>query len=199
MTQTVPQWPFGDGEMAGRIREFDWATTPLGAIAGWPPRLTLIVEMVLDCPQIATLACGPGLTLIYNDAAARLYSDLHPGALGRPLSETFPAGWAVVSSFYEHAFHGETVQIAAQPLDTRGEGNPAADVFDALLLPVREADGHVAYVHMTGLEVGKRLLAEAALRETDARHRLLIESWVQAIWETDAEGLVVADSPSWRA
>lgn len=34
---------------------------------------------------------------------------------------------------------------------------------------------------------------------TDERHRLLIESWTQAIWETDAAGVVVADSPSWRA
>lgn len=33
---------------------------------------------------------------------------------------------------------------------------------------------------------------------TEARHRLLIESWAQATWETDAHGVVVVDSPSWR-
>lgn len=41
--------------------------------------------------------------------------------------------------------------------------------------------------------------AETALREREARHRMLIGSWAQAVWETDADGLVVADSPSWRA
>ncbi len=41
--------------------------------------------------------------------------------------------------------------------------------------------------------------AETALRESEARHRLLIGSWAQAVWETDANGLVIADSPSWRA
>ena len=41
--------------------------------------------------------------------------------------------------------------------------------------------------------------SETALRESEARHRLLIESWAQAVWETDAEGVVVKDSPSWRA
>ena len=35
--------------------------------------------------------------------------------------------------------------------------------------------------------------------EGETRHRLLIESWAQAVWEADADGVVVADSPSWRA
>lgn len=35
--------------------------------------------------------------------------------------------------------------------------------------------------------------------DIDARHRLLIGSWAQAVWETDGAGVVVTDSPSWRA
>ena len=46
----------------------------------------------------------------------------------------------------------------------------------------------------------ERLAAtEERLREIGSRHRLLIDSWAQAVWETDASGMVVADSPSWRA
>lgn len=41
--------------------------------------------------------------------------------------------------------------------------------------------------------------ADAALRESEARSRLLIESWAQAVWEADPDGVVVEDSPSWRA
>lgn len=37
---------------------------------------------------------------------------------------------------------------------------------------------------------------DAAFREHVTRHRLLIESWAQAVWETDAAGVVVADSPA---
>ena len=40
---------------------------------------------------------------------------------------------------------------------------------------------------------------ERRLLETETRHRLLTESWAQAEWETDADGAVVVDSPSWRA
>lgn len=184
--------------MAARIRDLEWATTPLGPIARWPDRLKVMVEQVLATPLVSSLVCGPARVLIYNDAAARLYGDRHPGALGHPLPDVFPEGWATVAPFYERAFAGETVQVTGQPLDTRGEG-VRADMFDAWLTPVRDVEGRIAYVHMTGHEVGDRARAETALRESETRHRLLIESWAQAVWETDADGVVVADSPSWRA
>lgn len=41
--------------------------------------------------------------------------------------------------------------------------------------------------------------SDPVLRETEARYRLVTESWAQAVWETDAAGVVVTDSPSWRA
>ncbi|MCJ2018255.1 PAS domain S-box protein [Methylobacterium sp. E-065] len=198
MTQTHLGWPRGDEEMAAHIRAFDWAATPLGPSAAWSERLRVMVEQVLASPLVSSLVCGPERVLIYNAAAAKLFGARHPTALGRPLPETFPDGWATVAPFYERAFAGEAVQVAGQPLDTRGEGE-AADVFDAVLTPVCEADEQVAFVHMTGFEIGARLRVEAALRASDARHRLLIDSWAQATWETAAAGFVVTDSPSWRA
>ncbi|GJE42370.1 PAS domain-containing sensor histidine kinase [Methylobacterium soli] len=183
--------------MAGRIRAQDWGATPLGPAEGWSDRLKLMVEQVLASPLVATLVCGSARILIYNDVAARLYGDRHPSALGRPLPKTFPEGWATVEPFYARAFAGETVHVTGQPLDTRGEGN-AADIFDALLMPVREADGTVAYVHMTGTEVGSRVRTEAALRASeetlaadlttanllrDLADRLVTEENVETIYE----------------
>ncbi|MET0411770.1 MAG: PAS domain S-box protein, partial [Polyangiaceae bacterium] len=45
----------------------------------------------------------------------------------------------------------------------------------------------------------ERARAEEALRESEARFRVLIETAAQCVWETDASGVVVKDSPSWRA
>ena len=45
----------------------------------------------------------------------------------------------------------------------------------------------------------ERAEIQRSLRSSEARHRLLIERWAQSIWETNADGVVVKDSPSWRA
>ena len=166
-------WPFGGGEMAGLIRDHDWSATPLGPVEAWSDRLRLMVEQVLASPLVASLACGPDRILIYNDAAARLYGARHPAGLGRPLPDAFPEGWAAVAPLYARAFAGETVQVAGQPLDTRGEGS-ATDAFDALLVPVRETDGRIAYVHMSGAEIGERMRALTALRESEERQAFLL-------------------------
>ncbi|UJH93056.1 PAS domain S-box protein [Antarcticibacterium sp. 1MA-6-2] len=44
----------------------------------------------------------------------------------------------------------------------------------------------------------ERARAENALRESEQRFRDLVESSAIAVWETNGEGFVVQDSPSWR-
>ncbi|WP_247654227.1 MULTISPECIES: PAS domain-containing protein [Microvirga] len=161
--------------MAGRMRDHDWTATPLGPTETWPQALRTAVEMALASPLVSSLVCGPDRILIYNDAAAVLYGTRHPAALGRPLPETFPEGWRTVAPLYERVFTGESIQVTAQPLDTRGEGEAASNIFDAVLIPLRDEQGRVAYAHMTGFEVGGRLRAEAALRESEERQAFLLK------------------------
>lgn len=47
-------------------------------------------------------------------------------------------------------------------------------------------------------EVLERGIAESALRESEERFRVLVESTAQAVWEANASGEIVSDSPSWR-
>lgn len=157
--------------MADRIGTFDWAATPLGEISGWPEYLRALTNHILASPQVSTIACGPGRHLIYNDAAAALYGDRHPGALGQPLNEAFADSYPSVATLYDRAFAGETVEVSAQPLSIRAE-----EIFDATLCPVWGPDGEVAAVHMIGFEVGLRVAAERALRQSEEKYRLLFSA-----------------------
>ncbi len=48
-------------------------------------------------------------------------------------------------------------------------------------------------------EIAERERTEETLREEEERFRALVDASAQIVWSTDAEGVVVEDSPSWRA
>lgn len=73
----------------------------------------------------------------------------------------------------------------------------------------KDQDGRTLHQFLSYLDITRRADAEARLisrqtieaklRDGEQRHRLLVECFSQAVWETDADGVVVADSPTWRA
>jgi PAS domain-containing protein len=58
---------------------------------------------------------------------------------------------------------------------------------------------HTYFMSERSRPPGQRQATEQALRESEERFRVLVEAASQAVWETDAQGVVVSDSPSWRA
>ena len=78
------------GDMRARVRDFDWAATPLGPRGGWPAALTWSVDLVLASGFPMAVRWGPGQTIIYNDAYAALLGERHPAALGKPLRAVWP-------------------------------------------------------------------------------------------------------------
>ncbi len=75
------------------------------------------------------------------------------------------------------------------------------DAEDARLL--LSLSGFAAAACRTGAEPEREeshaiVQAEAALAASEERFQALVQGFAQAVWETDAQGAVHADSPSWR-
>ena len=56
------------GEMADRVRGFDWGVNSLGEVDGWPQALRSCVETILASRFPMFVVWGAQRAFIYNDA-----------------------------------------------------------------------------------------------------------------------------------
>lgn len=175
-------WPFGDGEMAERIRAFDWAATPLGPAADWPQRLRTVVDLMLASLQPVCIGWGPERITLYNDRFVPIVGPAHPDALGRPWR---PMGRVTFSwtplrdeggsvEGYFCAAVGTTERVLAERereqthravLETMDEGYLLADVvFDAAgrAVDIAYVDANPAAIRLVGIDLRGRRLREVS-------------------------------------
>ena len=119
------------GEMSARIRDFDWAATPLGPIEQWSSSLRAAVALITASPVPNILVCGPGRVLIYNDACFELYGDKHPGALGSKGPDVFPKLWDELGPLFDRVFAGDPLRLEARPWGDR----PGGSLYDTFVAP----------------------------------------------------------------
>jgi PAS domain S-box-containing protein len=97
----------GTGEMARRIREFDWARTPLGSPADWPPTLKAMARLALSTQHPIFIFWGPQHICLYNDAySASLGPEKHPAILGMDGQAAWPEIWDVIGPQIELVMSG---------------------------------------------------------------------------------------------
>ena len=200
MTQTLPAWPFGDGEMVGRIRGVDWAATPLGAIGSWPQSLRTVTDLVLAMPGPATILYGPARVQLYNDAYVAIARDRHPALLGRPVADGWPETCeAVVAPLLAETDAGRAVRLTDFPVALRGaDGALERRVFDTAWSPVRDAAGAIAGALQTLTEVTDDHRAREALRASEARLAAAFESVPAGIAVLDMAGRIVTANSEYR-
>src|SRR5580658_4277857 len=95
----------GTGEMADRVRAFNWELTAIGPISDWSDTLTIVVNVMLTASHPILLLWGPELTLLYNDAFRPILTDRHPQSLGDRGREFWIDVWPMVGQQLESVFH----------------------------------------------------------------------------------------------
>ncbi|MCJ2092531.1 ATP-binding protein [Methylobacterium sp. J-072] len=159
----------GGGEAARMIRARDWSGHPLGPPKAWPAEFRAALSLVLNSPESMILAWGPDLHFFFNDTYVPLLGPRLPWALGARFDEVWADGWAQAKPIIEAAMDGRPERFIDLPwrLDTdRG----AQDTWWTFSYSrVLDADGQVAGLFILTNETTGRVLADAALAESQAR------------------------------
>jgi len=155
----------GGGEMGQRLRDLDWASTPLGPVASWPHNLRSTLSLLLTSSAPIALFWGPELVALYNDASRVLFGAEHPLALGRPASQA----WSALEESPLRALLESVVRSgeASCARDLRflieRHGLVEAAYFDITCDPVLGEDGLVHGVLCVGTAATERVVAERRL------------------------------------
>jgi signal transduction histidine kinase len=164
---------FSRGELAARLRAFEWAQTPLGPPACWPSSLRSLVAMVLDNRFPMALWWGPQLPQIYNEAYVPVLGAKHPDAIGRPASEVWQEIWHILGPQAEHVLTGKGAtwnEHLLLPMNRKGFLEETYFTFS--YSPVRDDSGSIAGVLVTCQETTVQVQSERQqnmLRDLGAR------------------------------
>ncbi len=97
----------GGGEMGSLMRAIDWSKSALGPVSGWSQALKTMVGVVLRSPFPMSLAWGPQLVQLYNDAHRPIMCARHPEVLGQPTRESWAEVWHLVEPSYAGPLAGQ--------------------------------------------------------------------------------------------
>ncbi|UFN49987.1 PAS domain-containing protein [Roseomonas sp. OT10] len=188
------------GSLAGQeILGHDWSASPLGPIEGWPTSLRALLSMMLACPTPMYLAWGPQLVSFYNDAYRPIFGARADRALGTPFPEIWSDLWETIGPFAEAALAGQPQSFHNLPLTMDHRGPAQESWWSFSYSAVYDESGRVAGMLCVTRETTRQLLAERALRESEAELRRTLELTPQVPWTADPGGRVTSISPRWLA
>ena len=184
----------GSSEMAGRIRDHDWAQTSLGPLEEWSETLLATANLMLHSPFPTILSWGPEMVFLYNDAAISTLTAKHPGALGGLYRDVFHEAWDLVGADLEACFYrGETAVRDNMFIPILINGVLEDHYWSYSLIPVYE-NGQIAGVYDAFRNMTETVLGAQRLRESEAKLKLATEVAELGVFVWDT----VTDRGTWE-
>ena len=184
--------------MGERMRAHDWAFSPLGAPGAWPQALRSVASLMLGSRFPMFVAWGPELGFLYNDAYAEILGGTHPAALGRRFHDIWSEIWPDIVPLVDKAMAGEATWAENLPLTMNRNGRDERTWFTFSYSPVRDDAGAVGGMFCACTETTAKVVAEEALRASEARASGVLEGMGEGfmlldrdfcILQMNAEGL----------
>jgi len=168
------------GEMAQRIRAFDWSNTDLGPIGAWPSSLTSAVQMLLASPMPMVMLWGRAGYMIYNDSYSVFAGGRHPYLLGTQVE----LGWPEVADFNRNVVDtclaGGTLSYRNLALTLLRNGRPEDVWMDLYYSPVAGDDQQPAGVLAIVVETTEHVISERLRQELTHNLEQRVAAEVQA-------------------
>ena len=160
-----------NGEMAERIRAFDWRLTELGSHDNWPKSLCSAVQLLLASPLPMVMLWGRAGYMIYNDAYSEFAGGRHPYLLGVPVE----LGWPEVAEFnrqvVDTCLSGGTLSYRNKALVLLRDGIPEDVWMDLYYSPVANDEGKPAGVMAMVVETTQHVISECRRQAAEDAYR----------------------------
>jgi signal transduction histidine kinase/ActR/RegA family two-component response regulator len=154
----------GGGECGALMRSTRWSETPLGPSRQWPRTLRTLVPIMLASRFAMRILWGPDLILLYNDAYRPILGPRkHPGAMGRPVEQSYRELWDTVGPMFARVMKGEAVALNDGLLPLNRNGYLEECYFTLAYSPIRDEGGTIGGVLGVVHETTERVLAERRL------------------------------------
>jgi len=165
----------GGGQLGCLIATFDWASTSIGPIAGWPQSLKTAVSLILRSRVPIVMLWGEDGVMIYNDGYSEFAGGRHPQLLGSKVRE----GWPEVADFNDNIMKvclaGGTLAYREQMLTLDRTGKPEQVWLDLDYSPVLDESGAPAGVIAIVIETTAKVAAERWRASERDRQRQMFE------------------------
>jgi PAS domain S-box-containing protein len=155
--------------MSALIRQFDWASTPIGALDQWPVSLRTLLRMTLVSRFPMLIFWGPSLITFYNDAFRPSLGNegKHPSSLGQPGHLSWAESWAVVGPMIHSIMAGgESVRFEDQKLPIYREGQMDYAYWTYCFSALTDDNGDVNGVLVTCTETTETVESIQRLEES---------------------------------
>jgi PAS domain S-box-containing protein len=175
----------GGGEMGERIRNFNWAATPVGPMEHWPQNLRTTLSLMMSTKFPMFLFWGKDLIQFYNDGYIKIltYQDRHPSALGQTAPECWDDVWPVLDPMITSVQSGKDVYMEDLMINHRHHGERMDTYWTFSYSPVWDDEGGVSGVVVICNETTETVKTINHLNDSKQELEFAIEAAELGIWD----------------